>query len=45
MMTRKKLSLKDQLKGVTKALKSKKTPPHLKAGLRKRKKALKCMLK
>lgn len=35
-MARRKLSLKDQLRGVRAALKSKRTPPQLKKGLRNR---------
>jgi hypothetical protein len=36
-MTRNKLSLEDQLRGVSAALKSKKTPPQFREGLRRRK--------
>jgi hypothetical protein len=35
-MARRKLTLKEQLKGIRAALKSKRTPPQLKGGLRKR---------
>jgi hypothetical protein len=39
-MARRKLTLKDQLKGVRAALRSRRTPPQLKDGLRRRAKAL-----
>jgi hypothetical protein len=39
-MARKKLSLEDQLRGVKAALKSKRTPPQFRDGLRRRKEEL-----
>jgi len=39
-MARRKLTLTDQLRGIRAALKSKRTPPQLKAGLQKRKEFL-----
>ena len=39
-MARRQLTLKDQLRGIRAALKSKRTPPQLKPGLEKRKNVL-----
>jgi hypothetical protein len=39
-MARRKLTLQDQMKGIRAALKSKRTPPQLLAGLKKREKWL-----
>jgi hypothetical protein len=43
-MARRKLTLEEQLRGVRAALKSRRTPPQLKAGLQRRKEALESAL-
>ena len=44
-MARRKLNLEEQLKGVTAAIRSKRTPPQLREGLRRREAQLKQQIK